>query len=77
MVNAGRNYALFSILTLQAFGALEAAVELYGTRTHLYRCLLLGDTVYFNYLGQLCITDRETWGASWLPALNRWRHNDE
>ena len=66
--NSGRNVALWSILTLQAFGALHAALALYGTRTHLYRCLLLGDSVYFDSKGRLNISDRETWDAHWSGA---------
>lgn len=73
MVHSGRNYALFCILTLQAFGLLAQAIELYGTRTHLYRCLLLGDWVGVNGEGQVFVTDREVWSATWVNG--EWLHN--
>lgn len=68
----GRNHALFCILTLKAFDLLDQAVALYGTRTHLYRCLLLGDVVFFH-LGLLYVSDRETWDARWVAGA--WVHN--
>lgn len=73
MPNRGRSYALLSILTLQAFGLTQQAVALYGTRTYMYRCMLLGDCVYFNCAGELVITDRETWDARWVNGV--WVHN--
>lgn len=74
MVNAGRNYALFAILTLKAFGLLDQAIALYGTKAHMYRCFLLGETVSFDCNGQLFVTDREVWSATWQVGAGDWQH---
>lgn len=60
-----RTSAVWILTTLHAFGAFLAAVELYGTRIHLYRCLLLGDSMWWDSNGRLCIGDSETWDAYW------------
>jgi hypothetical protein len=65
-------YALYVILMLQEFGMLGRVIELYGTRTHFYRCLLLGDWVSFHE-GKLYVTDRECWSATWNGF--GWDHN--
>lgn len=73
LARSSRNRALFVVLTLQAFGMLERVIELYGTKAHFYRCLLLGDWVAFNSEGQLYVTDCEVWEAKWVNG--DWVHN--
>jgi hypothetical protein len=63
-----RSYAaLNALLTLKAFGAYNAAVALYGTPTHLMRCLLLGDQVGFRR-GTMWVWEPGVWEAKWVSG---------